>query len=157
MNASPGFFRRGTGLFILWPGLFILWPGFFILEGLAVQNHRGSVMVDFPHLKLFHGVGRGGHRHDDTPVTVEVMGVNILQVSHEFRQHGGHLWFSLPSSLPRRVWTKSISPDRKNLVHVGNKSTEIRVKKRAIIPQISAMGRTLRASRSRSTTGCGRT
>jgi len=157
MNASPGFFRRGTGLFILWPGLFILWPGFFILEGLAVQNHRWSVMVDFPHLELFHGVGRGGHRHHLPPVTVEVMGVNILQVSHEFRQHGGHLWFSLPSSLPRRVWTKSISPDRKNLVHVGNRSTEIRVKKRAIIPQISAMVKTLIASRSRSIADCGKT
>ena len=25
MDASPGFFRRGAGLFILWAGLFILW------------------------------------------------------------------------------------------------------------------------------------
>ena len=39
--------------------------------------------------------------------------------------------FPLLSSLPRRVWTKSISPDRKNLVPVGNKSTEIRVRKEA--------------------------
>jgi len=92
MDASPGFFRRGPGLFILWPGLFILWPGLFILEGLAVQDHRGSVMVDLSHLELLHGVGRGGNRHDDAPVTVEVevMGVNVLQVLHKLRQHGGH-------------------------------------------------------------------
>ena len=63
MDASPGFFRRG-------PGLFILWPGLFILEGLAVQDHRGSVMVDLSHLELLHGVGRGGNRHDDAPVTL---------------------------------------------------------------------------------------
>jgi len=45
-------------------------------------------MVDYSHLELFHGLGRGGHRHDDTPVTVEVMGVNVLQLLHKFRQHG---------------------------------------------------------------------
>src|SRR5271157_4554435 len=112
MDASPGFYRRG-------PCLFILRRGLFILEGLAVQDHRGSVMVDLSHLELLHGVGRGGNRHDDTPVTVEVMGVNVLQVLHEFRQHGGHLGTPLPSSLPRRVWTKSISPARKNFSAVG--------------------------------------
>src|SRR5208337_2370506 len=82
MDASPGFCRRGTGLFILWPVL-------FVLEGLAAQDHRWSVMVDLSHLELLHGVGRGGNRHDDTPVT-EVMGVNVLQLLHKFRQHGGH-------------------------------------------------------------------
>src|SRR5271166_6419190 len=103
MDASPGFFRRGPGLFILWPGLFILWPGLFILEGLAVQDHRWSVVVDLSHLELLHGVGRGGNRHDDMPVT-EVMGVNVLQLLHKFRQHGGHPGTPLPSSLCRRCW-----------------------------------------------------
>jgi hypothetical protein len=28
-----------------------------------VQDQRGSVVVDFPHLELFYGVGRGGHSH----------------------------------------------------------------------------------------------
>jgi hypothetical protein len=91
MDASPGFFRRGAGLFILWAGLFILWaglfilwPGLFILKGLTVQDHRGSVVVYLSHLELFHGVGRGGHRHDDTPSIEGVMGVNILQMVHEF-------------------------------------------------------------------------
>jgi hypothetical protein len=42
MDASLGFFRRVSG--------------FFLLEGLAVQDHRGSVMVDFPYLELFYGV-----------------------------------------------------------------------------------------------------
>ena len=97
MDASPGFFRRVSGLFILM-------PGFFLLEGLAAQDYRWSVMVDLAYLELFHGVGRGGHRHDDTPVTVEVMGVNVLQVLHELRQHGRHLGIPFPSSLPRRVY-----------------------------------------------------
>jgi hypothetical protein len=61
-------------------------------------------MVDFPHLELFYGVGRGGHRHDDTPVIVEVMCVNVLQVLHEFRQHGGHRGNPLVSSLVVRRW-----------------------------------------------------
>ena len=72
MDASPGFFRRRRGLFILWRGLFILWRGLFILwrglfilKGMTVQDHRGSVMVHFSHLELLHGVGRGGHRHDN--------------------------------------------------------------------------------------------
>src|SRR5271157_6221214 len=55
MDASPGFFRRGDSLLILWPVLFILWPGFFILKGLTVQDHRGSVLVHLSHLELFHG------------------------------------------------------------------------------------------------------
>jgi hypothetical protein len=44
---------------------------------------------------------------------VEVMGVNVLQVLHKLRQHGGHLGIPLPSSLPRRVWKKSVSSARK--------------------------------------------
>ena len=72
------------GWFILWRGWFILWRGFFILKGLTVQDHRGSVMAHLSHLELFHGVGGGGHRHDDTPVIEGVMGVNILQMVHEF-------------------------------------------------------------------------
>jgi hypothetical protein len=57
-------------------------------------------MVYFSHLELFHGVGRGGHRHDDTRTIVGVMGVNILQMVHEFHQHGGHPGTPLVSSLP---------------------------------------------------------
>jgi len=78
MDASPCFFRLGSGLFILVPGLFRLGSGFFVLEGLAVQDYRGSVMVDLPHLELFHGVERGGHRHDDSRVIAGTIGVNIL-------------------------------------------------------------------------------
>jgi len=96
MDASPGFHRAG-------PGLFFRWPGLFLLEGLAAQDHRWSVVVDLAHLELFHGVGRGGHRHDDTPVIAGVMGVNVLQLLHEFRQHGGHPGTPLVSSLRRRL------------------------------------------------------
>ena len=106
MDASPGFSRRGTGmfilwpvLFVLWPVLFVLWPVLFVLEGLAAQNHRWSVMVDLAHLELFHGVGRGGHRHDDSPVIAGVIGVNVLQLLDKIRQHGGHPGNPLPSSL----------------------------------------------------------
>jgi hypothetical protein len=56
--------------------------------------------VYLSHLELFHGVGRGGHRHDDTPSIEGVMGVNILQMVHEFHQHGGHPDTPLVSSLP---------------------------------------------------------
>jgi len=80
-------------LFIQWRGLFILWPVLFILKGLTVQDHRGPVVVYLSHLELFHGVGRGGHRHDDAPAIERVVGVNVLQVLHEFCQHGGHLVF----------------------------------------------------------------
>src|SRR5271157_2314685 len=114
MDASPGFCRRGTGLFILWPVLFVLWPGLFILEGLAVQDHRGSVMVDLSHLELLYGVGRGGNRHDDTPVT-EVMGVNVLQLLHKFRQHGGHRGTPLVSSLSGRLSEEVDQSSRKKL------------------------------------------
>ena len=127
MDASPGFFRRVSGLFILM-------PGFFLLEGLAAQDYRWSVMVDLAYLELFHGVGRGGHRHDDTPVIAGVMGVNVLQLLHKFRQHGGHPSTPLVSSLRRRLWTESISPARRTLGRLGTKSSEIRVKKRTIIP-----------------------
>ena len=99
MDASPGFCRRGTGLFILWPVLFVLWPVLFVLEGLAAQDHRWSVMVDFPHLELLHGVGRGGHRHHQPPVIAGVIGVNVLQLLHKIRQHGGHPDAPLVSSL----------------------------------------------------------
>src|SRR5208337_1805838 len=134
MDASPGFFRRGTGLFtlwpvlfilgpvlfVLWPVLFVLWPVLFVLEGLAAQDHRWSVMVDLAHLELFHGVGRGGHRHDDSPVIAGVIGVNVLQLLDKIRQHGGHPGTPLPSSLRRRLWTESISPARKNLSPPGD-------------------------------------
>ena len=96
MDASPSFSRRG-------PGLFFLWPGLFVLEGLAVQDQRGSVVVDFPHLELFYGVGRGGHRHDDTPVIAGVIGVNVLQLLDKIRQHSGHPGTPLVSSLRRRL------------------------------------------------------
>src|SRR5271166_1670485 len=66
MDAGHGFFRRRDGLFLLWPVL-------FILKGLTVQDHRGSVLVHLSHLELFNGVGRGGHRHDDTRAIVGVM------------------------------------------------------------------------------------
>jgi len=106
MDASSGFSRKGPGwfilwlgLFVLWPGLFILWPGLFILEGPAVQDHRGSVLVDFPHLELFYGVGRGGYRHHQPPVIAGVIGVNVLQLLHKIRQHGGHPDTPLVSSL----------------------------------------------------------
>ena len=68
MDVGPGFSRRG-------PRLFFLWPGLFVLAGPAVQDHRGSVMVDFPHLELFYGVGRGGpvsYTHLTLPTNREV-------------------------------------------------------------------------------------
>src|SRR5271157_3999174 len=104
MEASPGFFRRRRSLFILWRGLLILWRGFFILKGLTAQDHRRSVLVHLSHLKLFHGVGRGGHRHDDTRAIVGVMDVNVMQMVHEFHQHGRHLGAPLVSSLPEYSW-----------------------------------------------------
>ena len=128
MDASQGFSRRR-------PGLFILWPGLFILEGPAVQDHRGSVMVDFPHLELFYGVGRGGNCHHQPPVIAGVISVNVLQLLHKIRQHGGHPDTPLVSCrLFGRFWTESISPDKKNLSLPGNKSSEFRLRKRAIIP-----------------------
>src|SRR5271157_2365078 len=104
MDASPGFFRGRRGLFILWRGLFILWPVLFILKGLAVQDQSGSVLMNLSHLELLHGVGRGGHRHDDTPVIAGVMDVNILQMVHEFHQHSGHPGAPLVSSVPGCSW-----------------------------------------------------
>ena len=65
----------------------------------SAQDHRWSVMVDLAHLELFHGVGRGGHRHDDSPVIAGVIGVNVLQLLHKIRQHGGHPDAPLVSSL----------------------------------------------------------
>src|SRR5208283_5510734 len=84
------------------------------------QDHRGSIMVDLSHLELFHGVGRGGHRHDDWPVIAGVMDVNVLQQLYKIRQHSGHPGTPLVSSLRRRLWTESISPARKNLSAVGD-------------------------------------
>ena len=153
MDASPGFSRRGSGLFFLW-------PGFFILEGLAVQDQRGSVVVDFPHLELFYGVGRGGHSHHQPPVIAGVIGVNVLQLLYKIRQHGKHPGNPLVSSVRGRLWTESISPARKNLSTVGDQIKRISIKNVrmwAIIPQISAMVRTLIASRSRSIADCGKT
>jgi len=115
MDASPGSYRRWTGLFILMPCLFVLWPSLFILEGLAIQDHRGSFMVDYSHLELFHGVGRGAHRHDDRPVTVEVMGVNVLQLLHKFRQHGGNRGTPLVSSLSGRLSEEVDQSNQKTL------------------------------------------
>src|SRR5271157_2171329 len=108
MDASLGFFILWPGFFILWPGFFILWPGFFILKGLAVQDHRGSVMVYLSHLELFHGLGCGGHRHNDTTVIVGVMGVNVLQMVYEFHHHGGHPGTPFVSSLLGCCWTEQI-------------------------------------------------
>src|SRR5271157_1223981 len=105
MDVSPGFSRRG-------PGLFLLWPGLFVLEGLAAQDHRWSVMVDLAHLELFYGVGRGGYRDHQPPVIAGVIGVNVLQLLDKIRQHSGHPGTPLVSCLPWRCWTKSISPDR---------------------------------------------
>src|SRR5208337_3012477 len=152
MDASPGFFRRGTGLFTLWPVLFVLWPVLFVLEGLAAQDHRWSVMVDLAHLELFHGVGRGGHRHDDSPVIAGVIGVNVLQLLHKIRQHGGHPDAPLVSSLYASL-DKVDQSRQMNLSVPGEQIKRIslkKVRKWAIIPQISAMVRTLIASRSRS-------
>ena len=61
-------------------------------------------MVDLPHLELFQGVGRGGHSHDDSPVMVGVTSVNFLQMMHQVRPHGGHCWYSVASSLSRRLF-----------------------------------------------------
>jgi len=72
-------------------------------------------MVDYSHLELFHGLGRGGHRHDDTPVTVEVMGVNVLQLLHKFRQHGGHRGTPLVSSLSGRLSEEVDQSNQKKL------------------------------------------
>ena len=78
-------------------------------------------MVDFPHLELFYGVGRGGHRHDDSPVIVEVMCVNVLQMLHEFRQHGGHLLVFLSRCLSVGVSGRSRSvPPGKTLAPLGD-------------------------------------
>ena len=82
-------------------------------------------MVDYSHLELFHGLGRGGHRHDDTPVTVEVMGVNVLQLLHKFRQHGGHRGTPLVSSLSGRL---SEEVDQ-TLAPLGTKASEDSMKK----------------------------
>ena len=77
-------------------------------------------MVDYSHLELFHSVGRGAHRHDDTPVIVEVMGVNVLQLLHKFRQHGGHRGTLLVSSLSGRLSEEVDQSSQKNFSAVGN-------------------------------------
>ena len=48
-------------------------------------------MVNFPHLELFYGVGRGGHRHHQSPVIAGMIGVNVLQLLHK-------IWSALGTS-----------------------------------------------------------
>jgi hypothetical protein len=89
-----------------------------------------------------------------------VIGVNVLQLLDKIRQHGKHTGNPLVSSVRGRLWTESISPARKNLSTVGDQIKRISIKNVrmwAIIPQISAMVRTLIASRSRSIADCGKT
>ena len=99
-------------------------------------------MVDYSHLELFHDVGRGAHRHDDTPVTVEVMGVNVLQLLHKFRQHGGNRGTPLVSSLSGRLSEEVDQSNQKTLEPLGTKASEDSMKK-ADVPRSSAMVKVL--------------
>jgi hypothetical protein len=72
----------------------------------------------------------------------------------------GDILMLLSFRLSMRLWTKSISPARMNLSVPGEQIKRIslkKVRKWAIITQISAMVRTMIASQSRSIADCGRT
>jgi hypothetical protein len=87
-------------------------------------------MADLSDLELFQRMGCGGHRHDDLCVIAGVMGVCVMQMLHQFREHGGHRVPPFASSLPGRLWSMSMRPDMGNdSAHTQIRSSEDLMKK----------------------------
>ena len=111
--------------------------------------------MDYSHLELFHGLGRGGHRHDDTPVTVEVMGVNVRNRCTSSVSMVD-IVVLLSCRLSGRLSEEVDQSSQKTLRPLGTKSSEIREKVGQSSP-VSAMVKTLIASWFRSIADCGST